>query len=359
MNKKITVIVTGTSGGCLGEQLVKALRLAQGIDYRIIGTDLSAPSIGLADCDGAEVVPKAADPEYGETLLALCRKHQAKALFCGSEPEMKALSLNREAFRQAGIFMPLNPPELLDICLEKDRTAAFLRAHGFATVPFQLVTRMEEMNTIERFPVVIKPASGGGGSANVFLAQDLEELRFFVTYLLRTGGRCLVQEYVGSAEEEYTVGVLADMRGVILNAIAMQRRILPALSNRLKVPNRTGRRELGPVLAISNGISQGAIGRFPAVTGPCVEISRALGIRGVLNLQCRVQNGRVHVFEINPRFSGTTSLRALVGYNEPDILVRCEVLGENVTPFFAYREGVVLRGLREKFFPDAADRQQA
>ena len=34
------------------------------------------------------------------------------------------------------------------------------------------------------------------------------------------------------------------------------------------------------------------------------------------------------MFEINPRFSGTTSLRAMVGYNEPDVLIRHHVLGE-------------------------------
>ena len=122
---------------------------------------------------------------------------------------------------------------------------------------------------------------------------------------------------------------------------------MAALSNRTKVPNRTGHARLGPVLAISSGVSQGRIGRFEEVCGQCEEIAVALGARGAFNIQCRVVDGRVVVFEINPRFSGTTSLRAMVGYNEPDTLVRQHVLGERITPRFPYREGVIVRSLAE------------
>jgi carbamoyl-phosphate synthase large subunit len=52
-------------------------------------------------------------------------------------------------------------------------------------------------------------------------------------------------------------------------------------------------------------------------------------------------------FEINPRFSGTTSLRALAGYNEPDVLVRRDVLGEKIEPYFSYQDVLILRGLKE------------
>jgi len=55
-----------------------------------------------------------------------------------------------------------------------------------------------------------------------------------------------------------------------------------------------------------------------------------------VNVQCRLVDGEVVVFEINPRFSGTTSLRAMVGYNEPDVLFRHHVLGEPIEPHFPY-----------------------
>jgi carbamoyl-phosphate synthase large subunit len=58
-------------------------------------------------------------------------------------------------------------------------------------------------------------------------------------------------------------------------------------------------------------------------------------------------NNQVYVFEINPRFSGTTSIRAMFGYNEPDVLLRRHVAGESIGENFSYGTGTVLRGLTE------------
>ena len=102
---------------------------------------------------------------------------------------------------------------------------------------------------------------------------------------------------------------------------------------------------------ISSGISRGDIGRFPEVTAQCKEIAKAIGARGPINIQCRLVDGVVKVFEINPRFSGTTSLRAMVGYNEPDILLRRHVYGLDVEPDFEFEEATIIRSLIEKKLP--------
>lgn len=78
--------------------------------------------------------------------------------------------------------------------------------------------------------------------------------------------------------------------------------------------------------------------------------AKEMASRGPLNIQCRKVEEKVYPFEINPRFSGTTSLRALVGYNEPDILVRKHVLREEITSI-DYKKGVITRGLSELYIP--------
>src|SRR5207249_10442267 len=117
----------------------------------------------------------------------------------------------------------------------------------------------------------------------------------------------LAQEYLGTAADEYTVGVLTDLDGGFIHSIAVRRNILPAFSNRSKVRNRTGNPAFGDQLVVSNGISQGEIGPFPEVTGACEKMAAAQATRGPLNLQCRPVYAEVRVFEINPRFSGTAS----------------------------------------------------
>jgi carbamoyl-phosphate synthase large subunit len=359
VTRLVTAMVTGVGGGGHGEQILKALRLAD-TPYRVVGSDISPYSSGLAAVDQPCLMPPPSHPRYIETLLAVCAAEAVDVLFAGSQPELEALSANREAVARADVFLPINPREVIETCLDKLCTMEALAAAGFAVAAYRRVRSLDDAAGFEHLPAVLKPSVGGGGSANLYLVQEHDELVACARQLLAVYPEFIAQEYIGTPEDEYTVGVLADMDGDVLNSIAIRRFILPALSNRIKVANRTARADLGPVLAVSSGISQGWVGRFPEVTGPCEDIARALGARGPLNIQCRLVGGRVHVFEINPRFSGTTSLRAMVGCNEPDTLVRAHVLGEEIEPHFAYREGVITRSLAETLIersdvPSAAD----
>jgi carbamoyl-phosphate synthase large subunit len=355
----LSVLVTAVGGGGHGEQILKALRLAQ-TPLRIIGGDMSPFSSGLQKVDRAYLLPPPSDPDYLETILELCRQEEVRVLFHGSEPELKVFSKQRTRLQQAGLFLPINPAEVIELCMDKVRTCEALTARGFHVPAFRKVRTLDDALTFEHYPAILKPSIGGGGSANVYLVQDAEEVRVLAGQLLTVYDEFIIQAYVGTPDAEYTVGVLSDLDGNLINSIAVRRYILSSLCNRIKIPNRSLKANLGRLLAVSSGVSQGEIGHFPEVTGPCEEIAKAIGARGPLNIQCRLVDGKVYVLEINPRFSGTTSLRALVGFNEPDILIRKHVLGEEIAPRFAYREGVVMRGLEETFiaqarFPAAKD----
>jgi carbamoyl-phosphate synthase large subunit len=259
------------------------------------------------------------------------------------------MSRNRERFEAEGILLPINPHRVIETCMDKVRTAEALGLAGFAPPRYASIHRREDLVGIDFFPVVVKPSRGGGGSANCYIAQtpaQLEALGILLD-LDEPDQQFMVQEYTGTPAEEYTVGVLHDLDGCFINSIAVRRILESQLNVRISVPNRTGRHELGDRLVISSGISHGYVGRFPEVTGQCEEIARALGVRGPINIQCRLVEGRVKVFEINPRFSGTTSLRAMMGYNEPDRLLGIHLLGEPIERRFRYREGLILRHLCE------------
>ena len=341
-----TVLVTAVGGGGVGEQLVKALRLAEQ-PYRIVGGDAQSRSLGLQEVDLPVILPYASAPSYIETVLSVCHRFAVRGLFPGSEPELLALSAARADFAAAGVVLFANTEAVIATGLDKARTAQFLAGHGYRAPRSVIITRASELADIPFLPAILKPNTAGGGSANVFVAQTEAELHQFGAYLLGTTGTCLAQEYVGSADNEFTVGILSDLDGGFINSIAVRRNILSAFSNRSKAPNRTGNPLYGGQLVVSNGISQGEIGPFPEVTVTCERIALALGSCGPLNVQCRLVGDEVQVFEINPRFSGTASLRALVGFNEPDLLYRRHVEGETLAPRFPYRSGNITRGLRE------------
>ena len=346
MDRTVTVLVTAIGGGGHGEQIVKALRRAPHTRYRIIGGDASPDCPQFALVDQPVVMPKASESAYIEAVLALCKQFSVSAVFHGCEPELHALNDARTQFHDSGVFLPINPKSVIDICTNKERTAEFLAAHGFGHPPTQRLQREGDINGSIRYPVVVKPVSGGG-SRDCYIAQNRIELEMLRGYLRAGDVDYVVQEYVGTSDDEFTVGVLHDMDGNYINSIAVRRKLEGSLNVRTAVRNRTRRSELGEWLVISSGVSHGEIGRFPEVTERCENIAKALDARGVINIQCRFVNTDIQVFEINPRFSGTTSLRAIMGYNEPDALVRHHVLGENIEVRFGYREGWISRSLQE------------
>lgn len=344
---EINVMITGIGGGGNGEQILKALKMST-IKYTTIGCDMNKYSKGLMEVDYPYIVPSASSDNYISTLLKICKKHQVNVLFYGSEPELKVISRNRSQFFDNGIFLPINPQNVIDICMDKNKTMDWFSNNGFNYPKSYRIINESDMKKIDFFPTVLKPSVGGGGSVNTFIAQTEKELKLFGNYLLEIYEEFIVQQYVGNTDSEYTVGVLCDMNGSFINSIAVKKNILSGLSSKIKIKNKTGNAKFGEILAVSSGISQGEIGRFPDVTEQCKNIALALGATGAINIQCRIENGKVFVFEINPRFSGTTSLRALVGYNEPDVLIRKHILNEDIKKDFEYKSGYIVRGLEEK-----------
>lgn len=350
--RTVRVLVTAVGGGGHGEQVLTALRLAEA-PYHVVGTDMSPGAVGFLDADEAYVVPPADDPAYLPTLLELCLETRVEVLITGVEKELKVISSHRDAFERIGVWLPFNPPAVIDVCMDKWRTFCFLKENDVPVPRTFRVEREEDVDDVDVLPAIIKPSIGGGGSNNVFVAQDGEELRALCRYLLRQGLTPLVQEYVGTPDSEFTVGVLTALDGKLIDSIAIKRDLRGSLSVRSRVRNRTGRRELSDVLTVSSGISQGTVADFKEVREDCERIAARLGARGPLNIQCRFVDGRVYPFEINPRFSGTTSLRAMVGFNEPDLLIRHHLLGEALPPRVEYRFGRLARGLSGRFIePD-------
>jgi len=357
-DREIRVLITGVGGGGNGEQILKALRLAS-TKYYIIGTDISPLSSGLFQVDEGYTVPDAFANNYISTILNLCTDLNIRVLITGSEPELKVISANRKVFEEKGIVLLLNSSEVISLCMDKWKTYEFLRNKGFSIPQSLLINDLAMVDDIKKdmFPLVVKPSSSGGGSRHAYIAQDTDELRFFCNYIMKDGLEPIVQEYIGTPDSEFTVGVLHTFDGVFINSIAVKRDLSIGMSVRFKVKNRTDKLYLSPSLIISSGYSQGLIDKFPEVCGVCEDIADTLNSRGPLNIQCRYFSGKVYTFEINPRFSGTSSLRAMVGFNEPDILIRHHILGEPVEHRFSYSSGNIMRGLLEIYIPKDTEKK--
>ncbi len=150
----------------------------------------------------------------------------------------------------------------------------------------------------------------------------------------------MIQEYIPEDEGEFTIGVLSLPDGSIAGSIALQR----LFHAKLSVLSRSS------AGLISSGYSQGLIADFPNLRSQAERLAVSLGSVGPLNVQARVRNGVLITFEINPRFSASTYLRSLAGFNEVDALLAFVLFGEK-PEFVTSRPGYYLRSLNEIYVP--------
>lgn len=341
---KINCLVTAVSGGSVGEQIRDALELAK-TPYRIITTNTDPNKAGLYFSDAGYLIPLASDANFIASLLKICRKEKIQVIIPGSTPELIALSNMRNLFEKERILVLINSKDVIDLCEDKLATMQFLKNNGLFFPKFA-VLEGEYLPKGLKFPVVVKPYKGGGGSRNVFIAQDKEDLAFYHSYYKKQDLSAIVQEYIGSAEEEYTVGTLTDFEGQLIGSMVMKREVKSDLSTRLILKDI--RRDKKEPLVLSSGFSQGFVNNYPDVQKYAEKITLILGSKGPLNIQCRKTSRRIFTMEINPRFSGTSAIRALLGFNEPDILIRKYLLGKKITKI-SYKKGLVLRDLKMRY----------
>jgi carbamoyl-phosphate synthase large subunit len=322
---EIGVLVTGVGSGSTGEQVYRALHHGRR-RYRIAVSNVDLGRSIVATGARRIVLPAADDPSYLEALAEAANALDMRFIVPGSDAELVRVAAGRETLARLTPAIPLvNDPATIAVCLDKGATAAALARAGLRAPRTLDCTTVEGvLDGIARerlaYPLILKPRRGGG-SADVFLAQDAEELRYHATRVLRGGAAAIVQEYVGDPNSEYTVGVLHRPDGTLAGSFALRRDLRSLLSTRSRAQNRTGRAELGSHLVVSSGFSQGEVDDFPEVRAQAEQVAAAVGSRGPLNVQGRLVGSELVVFEVNPRFSGTEAMRAMSGWNAPEALV--------------------------------------
>jgi carbamoyl-phosphate synthase large subunit len=331
------VMIAGIGGASLGTEICKALQLAGG--YEIYGCDISPTAYGLYD-PGFTATYRVNRDHYVGSVIDACSDAKATWLIPGGEEPMVLLRQAQEDLFNTGITLTANAGEVADLCSDKEATFRRLKEIGIPAPRTAAVATAQDIDDVG-LPCIVKPSTGSGGSVAVFFAVSTEEAMMYAEFIKRCGSLPIAQEYLDIQEGEFTIGVLSLPDARIVSSVALRR----SLDAKLSVAYR-GRGGI-----ISSGYSQGYIGEFPDLCRQAETIAQALGSRGPINIQGRVRDGVLYPFEINPRFSASTYLRALAGINEVDMFIRCHSLKEQPkTP--AVRPGWYLRSLAEHYVPE-------
>jgi carbamoyl-phosphate synthase large subunit len=336
-DRKPKVLIAGIAGASLGTEIAKCLRYASG--YEIVGCDISPLAYGHYDSkfDSTFLVDRG---QYIDDLLALCRSESIDCIIPGGDEPAVLISRSENRFAEIGIRVCHNNAALVDLLSHKGRCFEILSAIDVATPLTATVSSSDDLRRIP-LPCIVKPATGSGGSSFVFFARSYAEAELYCAYLLNNKRIPVAQEYIPHTRGEFTVGVISRPDGGFAGAIALRRSFNSKLSVAIQ----------GDDFVISSGYSQGQIEEYPEICAVASQIAERLGSTGPLNIQGRMTaDGRFVPFEINARFSASTFLRTLAGFNEVDFYIRLS-LGRQPRSELRAKPGWYLRTLSEAAIP--------
>jgi len=313
MTAQTCVLVTGVGGRSVGHQVLHGLLLA-GSKYRVVACDAEAFAFGLYQVSCRYRLPRSDSQDYLEGLLSVISQEHVDVVLPGTEPEVRVIADAVDKLALVGCVAVVNPSPVVHLCSNKATLYQWLAKNGFVVPQSAPASEWKMLAGTCGFPLVAKPTAESGGSRNVGLLKDEAEVKHYLANL-PPGLEVIFQEYVDGPDSEYTVGVMISKSGELIDSIVMHRKLV-GLS--LGVERIIG----GKRYALSTGYSQGYFVKDSFIQSQCEQLALKIGSRGPMNIQCRVSGGKLYVFEVHPRFSGTSSFRAEAGFNEPDVLIR-------------------------------------
>jgi len=312
-------------GGNIGQGIVKALRAGRR-PFWVIGVDMEPLSAGFSLVDRYQVVPRTSAPEFETKFKEIAEREGPEAVYVCSPTELEYFSIHRERLeRECRLKIFVNPPEVCRIGADKHKTALFLKGHGFRyplTALAQDDEGIHQLMEARGFPLLMKPVNGFT-SRHVYLVRSFEEIRAARMLV----PQLVVQEHLPEAGGEYTAGTISGTDRKVRARIVLKRDLLQGTTYRTELAQNS------------------------PVEDKLVRIVEALGAVGICNVQFRIVDEEVVVFEINPRFSGTSGVRYLYGFNDPEMMYDLFCLGREIRQP-VLKSAVVLRYWNEVCVPD-------
>jgi carbamoyl-phosphate synthase large subunit len=331
------VLVWGIAGASLGMEVAKSLKIAG--FQTIVGCDISSIAFGhFSDIFSKTFKLDAND--FTASLDHILDQARPRFVIAGGDLVSKLMGTFKPLFDSYDCRICGNSDNVIQVASDKLEVILKLASAGFRVPLTQSLDSQTDLLTIP-LPSVLKPRFDSGGSRGVYVARTLRELEKYAKGIIESKTQYIAQEYITDCEGEFTVGVLSDTSGVVAGSIPLRR----TFQNMLSVHER------GEDYLVSSGSSQGYFEHNKKIQHTSEAIARVLGSVGPLNIQARYHQGELLPFEINPRFSASTYLRALSGVNEVALTISHLKSGKPIE-YPSWNEGMALRSFSEIFVPN-------
>lgn len=286
-NNGYTILVSGASG-IVGYGILRSLRE---LNCKLIGATIYEESPAACFSDVVVQPPMSVDNRYIPWLLDTISDYNIDMIIPSIEIDVSLWNKNRKQLESTRTHVLLNSFNLIEMCSDKWCFYQNLEKCGLKyNIESSIVPDFKRFS----LPFILKPRRGYGSKGIVKITSEEE----FNLYRGDIGPVLMMQEYIGSEEEEYTVSAFFDKDSQMRACMAMKRKL-----------SQHGYTESAEVVAEKE---------FSEVIR---ELSLILKPVGPTNFQFRKHNNNWKLLEINPRISSATSIRKAFGYNESAMCV--------------------------------------
>lgn len=321
--KNINVLIMAV-GSPLGQSIYKAL-LKSKLPLKLFLADISELAAGFyLKKDSTKIIlPLVKDKNYFRQLKKNLKKYHINVIFPVISLEHQFFSEHIDYFNQENIEIVTTGQKQFELCDNKYKSMIFLKNKGIKVPETVLAEDNAELRRFlknNHYPVLIKPVSSAS-SSDVFTIKDRPALMALIKAYPKN--YFVAQEYLKSPEE-YTVGVYISRDKSFQDTFIIKRELKFGLSYK------------------------GEVMQDEKISNYCLEVCRVLETLYSANVQLKVVNSIPYAFEINPRLSSTTVVRAHYGYNEPEMIL-VELFGNLKKYKYRVRKGKFMRYWEEVY----------
>ena len=282
------ILITG-AGSLIGQGVIKVIRKNSLSNNYIIGADYVNKSVGLQWCDKSYFLPDILDKKISKkkwinTLSKIIAKEKINIIIPCADFEIILFAEYKDHLKKKfGIDVLVSRYDLVESCNDKYKTVKLLKKHHIA-VPRSFLPNKNFFEKKISYPLVVKPRKGST-SKNIFVVKNIKQLKKAIKICQSP----IIQEYLEG--DEYTCGSIF-LKNKLISVICLRRFLKDGNTSIAFLENN---------FLLTNYIS---------------KITEILKPYGPMNFQLKFTKNGPMIFEINPRFSGTTPIREKFGLNE-------------------------------------------
>ena len=289
--KPINILITG-AGGPAVSSMIKIIRSKR--KCNIFCVDANKYSSGFFLSDKSYIVPMGSDKNFKIKIKQIIIENKINIIISVVDEELISFS---ELEKELSIICIQPNKSFIEQTLDKKKCALMLKKINLNHLNTKLLSNFNTKNYSKlNFPVIVKPRFGRG-SRGVAKIKSLKEMLSFINKKNIHLSQWILQDYIDGTE--YTISVAC----------------YKSKKNYSIIPKK---------IIIKEGITKVACTiENREIDKVCKKIINKLNPSGPFNVQCRVDKftGKVFIFEINPRFSTSTTLTVAAGFDEINYLI--------------------------------------